>query len=247
MAYSWMGWPANPVATDVLYAALPAVSGQKVSFDATDGGGRTYTCAKASVSFAAGSYYQSTLKMREYVDMGNGLKWATCNVGASAPDAYGDYFAWGETASKAEYKDDWSNYFDTTDGGSTFTKYNLSGGKTVLAPEDDAARQIWGGTWRIPTDEEWTWLKNNCTWGYGFNGILVTSNVSGFTDKSILLPAAGYRDGAKLSDAGSGGHYWSSSLDGSDSAFARDMYFSTGPIRRFDLRYYGMSIRPLTE
>ena len=145
--------------TDVLYAALPAVSGEKVSFDATDGSDRTYTCAKLSVSFAAGSYYQSTLKMREYVDLGivvggKKIKWATCNVGAANPQDYGDYFAWGETASKTDYKDDWSNYFDTLDGGSTFTKYNISGGKTVLDLENDAARANWGGSWRMPTNAE---------------------------------------------------------------------------------------------
>ena len=85
-------------AKDVLYAALPAVSGEKVSFDATDGSDRTYTCAKLSASFEAGKYYQSTLKMREYVDLGivvggKKIKWATCNVGAENPWDYGDYFA----------------------------------------------------------------------------------------------------------------------------------------------------------
>ena len=89
-------------ATDVLYAALPAVSDEKVSFDAKDGSDKTYTCANLSVSFEAGKYYQTTLKMREYVDLGivvegKKIKWATCNVGGIHPQDYGDYFAWGAT------------------------------------------------------------------------------------------------------------------------------------------------------
>ncbi len=38
----------------------------------------------------------------DYVDLGlpSGTLWATCNVGASSPEEYGDYFAWGETEPK---------------------------------------------------------------------------------------------------------------------------------------------------
>jgi len=241
-------------ATDVLYAALPAVSGQKVSFDAVDGSNKTYTCAKASVTFDAGSYYQSTLKMREYVDMGNGLKWATMNVGATALEPYGEYFAWGETTTKTDYKNDWSNYFDTSDGGSTFTEYNNSGGKTVLDLEDDAANANWGGSWRMPTDADWTWLRENCTWawkttadGYACNGMLVTSKILGYTDKSIFLPAAGRRFNTDLKNAGFYGYYWSSSL-ADYSNFAWSVLFDSSDVERYDyLRYYGQSVRPVSE
>lgn len=87
-------------ATDVLYAALPAISAQAVSFNATDSDSKTYLCSKGNVTFTAGKYYQSTLKMHEYVLLGEGynLKWATCNIGANNPQDYGDYFAWGATA-----------------------------------------------------------------------------------------------------------------------------------------------------
>ena len=81
-------------ATDVLYVALPAVSGKKVSFEATDDASNNFTCSKASVSFAAGNYYQTTLKMRQYVLMGDGLKWAVCNIGAELPHEIGDYYSW---------------------------------------------------------------------------------------------------------------------------------------------------------
>ena len=242
-------------ATDVLYAALPAVSGEKVSFDVTDGSDRTYTCAKLSVSFAAGSYYQSTLKMREYVDLGivvggKKIKWATCNVGAANPQDYGDYFAWGETTTKTDYKSDWSNYFDTSDGGSTFTKYNKDGGKTVLDLEDDAANANWGGSWRMPTDAEWTELRTECTWTWttqnGVNGGLVT----GKNGNSIFLPAAGRRNGTSLDDAdvGSAGDYWSSSLYEYHSVYARNVDFRSVEVYRGIYgRCAGHSVRPVTE
>ena len=118
-------------ATDVLYAVLPAVSGEKVSFDATDGSGRTYTCAKLSASFEAGKYYQSTLKMREYVDLGivvggKKIKWATCNVGAANPQDYGDYFAWGATVpfyAEGHSQDDPCNDWISGKTGYNWTSY----------------------------------------------------------------------------------------------------------------------------
>lgn len=235
--------------TDVLYAALPAVSGEKVSFDATDGSDRTYTCAKLSVSFAAGSYYQSTLKMREYVDLGivvggKKIKWATCNVGAANPQDYGNYFAWGETTSKTNYNSGWSNYFD---GGPTFTKYNISGGKTVLEPENDAARANWGGSWRMPTNAEMEALLGlSKEWGTyeGANGYKFTGN-----GKTLFLPAAGSLLGANLCNAGSFGYYWSSSLYEYNSGYAWDVYFGSeyADSDDYGYRYLGQSVRPVTE
>ena len=121
---------------------------------------------------------------------------------------------------------------------------------------DDAARANWGGKWRTPTDAEWTWLRENCTWawkttddGYAHNGILVTSNVNGNT---IFLPAAGFRSNARLLDARYGGHYWSSSLyespDESFSDMAWGVYFSSCEVVRFNgCRFYGRSVRPVTN
>ena len=207
----------------------------------------------------------STEPPRGYMDMGtvniNGvnknLKWATCNVGAAYPWDYGDYFAWGETAPKAEYKVDRSNYFDTTDGGSTFTKYNLSGGKTVLDPEDDAATVNWGGPWRMPTYEEWVALSDNTlfdtVWktnynGTGINGMLVTRKAGPCTGNSIFLPATGYRKNADLIDAGSFGDYWTSSLLHSDES-AWYINFNSGSYLNSNeyYRYIGNAVRPVFE
>ena len=254
-------------ATDVLYVALPAVSGEKVSFDATDGSDRTYTCAKLSASFEAGKYYQSTLKMREYVDLGivvggKKIKWATCNVGAENPWDYGDYFAWGETATKTDYNGDWSNYFDTSDGGSTFTKYNKDGGKTVLDLENDAANANWGGSWRMPTNAEiealiatksnttdytWTWCDGS-TEKYNDTDVKGWKIVKNSNSNTLFLPAAGSRSSDDLYHAGISGYYWSSSLYESASDYAGYVLsYSGGMYRGNASRYYGQSVRPVTE
>lgn len=184
------------------------------------------------------------------VDLGlpSGTLWATCNVGATTPEGYGDYFAWGETVTKATYN--WSTYFDTNDGGSTFKKYNNEGGKIVLVPEDDAAHVNWGGSWRMPTQAEWQELLDNCTWSWttqnGINGYKVTSNKAGYTDKFIFLPAAGYRNGSDLYGVGSSGLYWSSSLNEYYSRSAWGLGFNSDyhDIYGND-RYGGPSVRPV--
>ena len=188
------------------------------------------------------------------VDLGLSVKWANMNVGAESPEDYGNYYAWGETTTKSTY--DWSTYFDTNDGGNTFTKYNNEGGKTVLDPEDDAAHVNWGGSWRMPTMAEWQELLDNCTWTWtrqnGINGCKVTSNKAGYTDKFIFLPAAGYSYEGDLYEVGSYGYYWSSSLnefnlDGSDgSSCASCLYFYYRyPDLSIGLRDAGLPVRPV--
>ena len=192
----------------------------------------------------------------EWVDLGlqSGLKWATCNVGANKPEEYGDYYAWGETEPKTTYN--WSTYKWCNGSADTQTKYCTSStygtvdDKTQLELADDAARANWGGAWRMPTDAEWTELRDNCTWtwtddynGTGVKGEIVTSNNNG---NSIFLPAAGYRGDDDLNDAGDYGYYWSSSLD-TDSPFRTwGVYFGSAYlIRDYDRRYYGQSVRPV--
>ena len=170
------------------------------------------------------------------------------NVGASAPEAYGDYFAWGETTTKSNYA--WSTYFDNPSGdGQTFTKY-ATDKKTRLDLDDDAARANWGSTWRMPTDAEWTALRNTTNfdweWDDARKGYTVTSKVNGYAGNSIFLPAAGTRTGTSLNNAGSSGYYWSSSLYTSRSAYY--VGFHSGFVGRSNYyRYYGYSVRPVSE
>ena len=192
----------------------------------------------------------------EYVDLGLSVKWATCNVGATKPEDYGDYFAWGETQPKSTYN--WSTYKYCNGSSSTLTKYNTNSSygtvdnKTTLDLGDDAARANWGGSWRMPTDAELTELREQCTWTWttqnGVYGYKVTSKKSGYTNNSIFLPAAGYRNDSSLRYAGSYGNYWSSSLNADSPDDAWDVYFSSDYVYRInDYRYYGQSVRPVCQ
>ena len=151
---------------------------------------------------------------------------------------------------------DWASYkFNLgTDYYGPFSKYVTRGSygtidnNTVLDTEDDAAHSNWGGSWRMPTDADWTELQNECTWTwtalYGKNGRLVT----GPNGNSIFLPAAGYRYGTGLYDAGSYGYYWSSSLDTGDPYGAYCVYFDSDRYGWFNYgRVLGQSVRPVTD
>lgn len=185
----------------------------------------------------------------EWVDLGlpSGTLWATCNVGASSPEEYGDYFAWGETKPKNTYG--WSIYFDTYDGGNTFLKYNHEGGKTELDLEDDAAYKNWGEGWRMPSDEQQDELRAKCTWTWtrknGVNGFEVKSKTNG---RSLFLPAAGHRYEGSLGNTGSQVYYWSRALSTDNSYGAYGLWLSPISVDRcyYD-RYCGLSVRPVRQ
>ena len=172
----------------------------------------------------------------EYVEMGDGLKWATMNVGASTPEDCGDYFAWGETTTKSDYE--WNTYSDNPSGdGETFTKY-ATDKKTVLDLTDDAARQNWGSTWRMPTSAEWNALLNTDNFDWAWNdtskGYTVTSKVEGYEGNSIFLP-------------GDFVVYWSSTLSNLSSSA---MYLYTSPSKVEISVYYrfrNQYVRPVSE
>ena len=189
----------------------------------------------------------------EWVGLGlpSGTKWATCNVGATAPEAYGDYYAWGETTTKSTYE--WSIYkwcdgsYDTQTKYCTSSSYGTVDNKTVLELADDAARANWGGAWRMPTDAEWTELRENCTWTWttknDVNGYEVKSKIN---ENAIFLPAAGCCYEGGFADAGSYGLYWSSSLStGNPSGAWYLNFYSGGATKRNYARYYGRSVRPV--
>ena len=183
-----------------------------------------------------------------YVDLGLSVKWATCNVGASKPEDYGGYYAWGETSTKSEYT--WGNCFDCfDDSGDSWSVYKI-GGKTKLEPNSghDTARQNWGGTWRMPTIKELEELNDKCTWKWttkgGHNGYVVT----GPNGNMIFLPAAGYRYDTSSGGVGEGGNYWSSTLSSSYSYDAQYLYFiSSNHYTNYGYRRGGLSVRPVTE
>ena len=196
----------------------------------------------------------------EWVDLGLSVKWATCNIGASSPEDYGDYFAWGEVSPKKEYT--WENYVFRINGDNVhdvlFSKYNTNpkqgtvDNKTRLDYSDDAARKNWGGQWRIPSEREWqelckectmTWTTQNSRDGYRF-----TSKKNG---KSIFLPASGEYSLTKV-DENQKGAYWSSNRDESDerTVIAGGLVFTSSAVymaSSIAYRFLGQSISPVTD
>ena len=186
-------------------------------------------------------------KQPEYVDLGlpSGLLWATCNVGANTPEGYGDYFAWGETEPKEVYS--WENYKWGT--SSNLTKYNTTDGKTILDPEDDAAQVHWGGNWRMPTDAEWTELREQCTWTWTIQNGVNGYTVIGPNGNSIFIPAAGQcHDKNSIYDANKRGFYWGSIIDESLPYGAYFLHFGQDTVEYwYTDRSYGQSVRPVRE
>ena len=172
----------------------------------------------------------------DYVDLGLSVNWATCNVGATSPSGYGNYYAWGETSPKSEY----------TVGNSVTHNKNM--GDIAGDSRYDAARANWGGSWRLPTAAEIQELVNKCkrewTTRDGHKGCLVI----GPNGNSIFLPAAGWRYGSLQDYVGEGGYYWSSMPYGSTSQLAYYLFISDGYFdRRWNNRDYGRTVRPVSE
>lgn len=177
----------------------------------------------------------------QWVDLGlpSGLKWATCNVGAYNPEDLGDYYAWGEIATKDSYTESTSASY-----GSSDSKWKNIGGDS----EYDAARANWGGSWRMPTKAEFQELIDNCTWTWTTQNGHKGNEVMGRNGYSIFLPAAGVRCVDWLYYDGEHGFYWSSTPDESDTDCAYVLYFSEGFWNvEWKYCYYGHSVRPVLE
>ena len=193
------------------------------------------------------------------------LYWAKSNLSGGLcanPEDYGDTFAWGETISSYSYG--WNFYKWCNGSSSSLTKYNtnssygsvvdniteLQRGENDGETVDDAARAKLGGKWRMPTDAEWTALKNTCTWVWETRNFVNGYKVTGPNGNSIFLPAAGNRvDGTHyLFGTNKDGRYWSSSLNTDDPNNARIIYFNSINVRNGNgLRFFGLSIRPVYE
>ncbi len=172
----------------------------------------------------------------EYVEMGDGLKWATCNIGASTPEEAGSEFAWGETETKSDYSFGNHKWYDN----GNYTKYNSTDGLTVLMSGDDAATVNWKGTWRTPTLDEFLKLFNekNFEWKYddAKKGISVTSKISGYEGNSIFFL--------------SGKYYWSSTINVNELKDAYSLYVHTeksGSTVMGSRRWNGWEIRPVSN
>ncbi|MCD8266568.1 MAG: hypothetical protein LUC33_05375, partial [Prevotellaceae bacterium] len=189
--------------------------------------------SKPSVKVSSPS---GTINGHGYVDLGLSVKWATCNVGASSPSEYGNYYAWGETSTKSSYDED------------NCKTYNVSMGSIAGNSSYDAARANWGGTWRLPTANEIDEMVNKCTTEWtSINGVR-GRKVTGPSGNSIFLPDAGDRYGKSLIPTG--GYYWSATPNESGTQNAYNLYFNSD-IFSFpwgaDYRFYGFSVRPVSD
>lgn len=181
----------------------------------------------------------------EAVDLGLSVKWASFNVGASKPEEYGDYYAWGETEPKELY--DWSTYNWSNKYGSW--NDDISDYKLILDLEDDVVHVKFGGNWRMPTEAEINDLINQCTWTWttknGITGYEVTSTVN---SNSIFLPSAGGITGDSLLNVGISGYFCSSSRSPNHSTEVWYVKYSQDNVYLgFALRCYGYTVRPVTE
>ena len=204
----------------------------------------------------------------EWVDLGlpSGTLWATCNVGATTPEEYGDYFAWGETKMRNDFWDEYTmggymwSWWNHDYGMYSLSKYCTDGSygsvdnKTELDVEDDAAYVNWGHIWRMPSTDQIKELINNCssTWAQqnGVDGWLFT----GSNGNTMFLPLAGYLEGYSIKnyDAGVRGYYWSRTLYPgpylNDFYSAYSLLVGLGPYSTYcnvmdEPRYWGCTVR----
>ena len=185
----------------------------------------------------------------KYIDLGlpSGLKWATCNVGATSPEQTGLYFAWGETTGYTAEQ--------VTSGVRAFSKdvYNAGPAASIstdLTLEQDAAHVNLGGNWRMPTQAECQELFDNCdvTWvsNYKDNGVAGRLFTSKVNRKSVFFPATGRCYNSLMFDVGSYGYYWSASWISSSKA--KNLGFNFNRQTMYDYnRYFGCSVRGVCE
>ena len=188
-----------------------------------------------------------------YVDLGlpSGTLWATTNVGATSPEGFGNYFAWGETSPKSTYT--WGNYHWCNGTNSSLTKYStnsalgIQDNKVVLDTEDDAATQNWGAEWQMPSHDQVEELCNECiierTTLNGVNGRLFTSKHNGST---LFMPTAGHYDGDNLVVNGVSGYYLTRDLYTSNCILAWILSVTTNSSSSGS-RYKGYSVRPVRK
>lgn len=212
-----------------------------------------YLLSVIVAAFVIENAYAQTHNGHAYVDLSlpSGTMWATCNVGASNSEDYGDYFAWGETIPKDTYYADNYMYCKFIEDEAYLTKYcssseeGLSGFVDVLTnlqPDDDVATANWGSGWCTPTKEQWEELMDYCIWMWtdGFYEVV------GPSGKSIIIPASGHYEGYSVVLDGTDGSYWSSSIS-DDNSFRSSYFFfreGYGRVHTTD-RYFGLSIRPV--
>ena len=188
------------------------------------------------------------------IDLGltSGVKWSCCNVGASKPEDNGGYYSWGEKTEKSVYNEVNYSYYNGNDtNGDGWIDNNLSVvniGSSIANTSYDAARQLMGAPWRMPTYTQMNELLTKCTFEWirqnNVNGIRVT----GPNGHYIFLPAAGNHWNTETRNVGSEGCYWTSTVYTSDTRDAYDMQFHSDSRDLYNSRRYdGRSVRAICQ
>ena len=252
--------------TGTFYMMLPPMdlSGSEVTVTLTSSAGTTcsfsiepFTIVKAKKYELTGEPIESKVEgsidgwieddtpTYEAVDLGLSVKWATCNVGASSPEEFGDHFAWGEIEPKLRYDYDNSSIWDVS--VSELESRGIIGSDGNLTADYDAASVNWGSGWRMPTRDEIEELINNCTWTWTTQNGVSGCKVKGSNGNSIFLPAAGHREGTGFS-LSSGGIYWSATVG--DWYTGHTLYFASHLVGGYvgsDDCCFGNTVRPVSE
>lgn len=193
--------------------------------------------------------YTGMVQGHEYVDLGLSVKWATCNIGASTPEQYGDYYCRGRTT--------------TTWDTPSLSLTDISGSSY------DAAYENWGNRWRTPSKAQFEELIDNCTFTKVVeNGRLLIKVTSNINNQSILFPLAGYKEGFYERDdtafetinSNTGVYYMTSEIFDVKSSNAKMNYFyvNTSSLSASCSNYrslnimtfsdtYQFTVRPITD
>lgn len=203
---------------------------------------------RAFVSVGKNTYYGETktfttnelITKGEKIDLGLSVKWGSCNVGSTSPEEHGDYYAWGETTAKSIYTIDTYTYFKNDN--------YVDIGSNISGTQYDVATAKKGGSWRMPTDDEYEELREKCSWIWDTYKNVAGYVVTGPNGNSIFLPTAGYKQGQILYGAGVYGYYWSGSIGTYYSDNARILGFYKGTAFSNDYyRYCGFVVRAVTD
>ena len=182
------------------------------------------------------------------IDLGLSIRWASCNIGATAPEENGNFYAWGDTLTRSSFT--WGTYPYSGTNTNTMTKYctraanGTVDNRSTLIAFDDAAYINWGETWRMPTWTEWNELITQCTWKDTTYNDVPVWQVTGPNGNSIYLPKVGYKNSTSVT---AGCYYWSSTLNtaNSNDQCNRALYINAVDRSgaKYGLRYVGMPVR----
>ena len=200
---------------------------------------RLFACLVFVLALTTGVNAQDGISTDQKVDLGLSVCWAGWNVGASSPEEYGDYYAWGETIDKSDYTEDSYQYYNGSD--------YVNIGSNISGTRYDVARAQWGGSWRMPANAEFEELINRCTWTWTTYNNVNGYKVTGPNGNSIFLPAASYCYSTEILPVAVG-CYWSAALNESRQGVAYYLYFYSGDRNvSSDSRECGFTVRPVCD